>query len=69
MTVYHWFYSFPNVSIVDIHGDFMGLIVRGQLPRGNHSEVIVWEGTKFWGVIVRGEVVQEGIIQGQLSLG
>ena len=26
----------------------MGVIVRGQFPRGNHSGVITW-GTKVWG--------------------
>ena len=43
----------------------------GNLPKDNHSGVIVL-GAKlswgiFWEVIVRGEVVQEEFIQGLLS--
>ena len=51
VTVYHQFYSFLNLSIVDIHGNFMGVIVLVAVAQGNYSGVIVW-GTKFRGVIV-----------------
>ena len=66
-------YSFLSVSIIDIHGNFNRVIVRGAVAqqksfRGNYLGGNC-PGRNFIGVIVRGEVVQVGIIWGELSEG
>ena len=53
VTVYHEFYSFRSVSVVDIHGNFLGAIFQGAVAQGKSFRGNCL-GRKIPGVIVLG---------------